>query len=56
MLTITDRDRPAWAPGLLGLDWLGRHRQEYDFKHGLARFSPVDPQRPPSWTTWSASQ
>lgn len=52
-ITVTGRERPPGAPGLVGLDILGRFRQEYDFRRRRARFTPVERGAIPSWETWS---
>lgn len=55
-LTITDRDRAPWVHGLLGLDWLSHYRQEYDFRHRRAMFTPVQAARVVSWSDWRAAR
>lgn len=53
---LTDRPRPPWVPGLLGLNVLGTFRQEYDFDRGLVRLTRVDMARIPSWRDYVASR
>ncbi|MEQ1505600.1 MAG: retropepsin-like aspartic protease [Myxococcota bacterium] len=50
--TVIDRDRGWWAPGLLGLDLLGRFHQEYDFARGRARLTPVAPSPVPQFSAY----
>lgn len=52
--TLIDRDRPAWEPGLLGLDLLQRFHQVYDWRHGRARLLPARPEPLPQWSEWAA--
>lgn len=54
-VNITGRSRGRLTPGLVGLDVLRHFRQEYDFDEGRARFTPVEPNRLPSWYRWRAA-
>ncbi|MBX2796873.1 MAG: retroviral-like aspartic protease family protein [Myxococcales bacterium] len=49
-VTLMDRDRPWWQPGLLGLDLLSRFRQEYDFPRRRGRLTAVRASPLPQWT------
>ncbi|NCG21079.1 MAG: hypothetical protein GWP91_18875 [Rhodobacterales bacterium] len=51
-LTLTDRNRGLWAPGLLGLDVLDQFRVELDFQSNRARFTPAKARANPSWNRW----
>jgi hypothetical protein len=55
-VTLTDRPRAGWIPGLLGLNVLAHFRQEYDFAHNRARFTPVSADEVPSYTRWRHGQ
>jgi hypothetical protein len=48
-VTLIDRDRNWWEPGLLGLDLLSRFRQEYDFGRARAVLAPVTSRPLPSF-------
>jgi hypothetical protein len=55
-VVLTDRPRPPWVPGLLGLDVLSRFEHEYDFRKGLARFTPIRAVASiPSYTEWKST-
>lgn len=51
-VTLMDRDRRWWQPGLLGLDLLARFHQDYDFHRGRVRLTPTHPQPLPQWREW----
>ncbi|HHO53024.1 MAG TPA: hypothetical protein ENK18_19635 [Deltaproteobacteria bacterium] len=51
-ITLMDRDRRWWQPGLLGLDLLARFHQDYDFHRGRVRLTPTHPQPLPQWQEW----
>jgi hypothetical protein len=49
-LTIVERRKGRWAPGLLGLDVLSRFAAEYDFRTRRAKFEPIAPIKPVKWS------
>lgn len=51
-VTLIDRDRPWWEPGLLGLDVLSRFHQEYDFVSHSALLRPVEPRDLPQFSAY----
>jgi predicted aspartyl protease len=51
-VTLIDRDRRWWEPGLLGLDLLSRFEQEYDFVRGRVRLTPTDPAPLPQFSRY----
>ncbi|MEZ5397879.1 MAG: peptidoglycan DD-metalloendopeptidase family protein [Bryobacterales bacterium] len=51
-VTLIDRDRGWWVPGLLGLDLLGRFHQEYDFDRNLVRLTPSRVMPLPQFSAW----
>ncbi len=53
-ITLTDRDRSPFTPGLLGLDVLNRFRTELDFQTKRVKFTPVEARRNPSWASWAS--
>ena len=51
-VTLTDRKKGAFEPGLLGLNIVSMYRQELDFRSGLARFSRIEPIEVTTWGSW----
>ncbi|MEQ1568144.1 MAG: retroviral-like aspartic protease family protein [Myxococcota bacterium] len=51
-VTLIDRDRGWWEPGLLGLDLLSHFVQDYDFAHGRMQLIPTAPEPLPQFSSW----
>jgi hypothetical protein len=51
-VTLIDRDRGWWEPGLLGLDVLSQFEQDYDFAHRRVRLTPTSPAPLPQFSAW----
>jgi hypothetical protein len=55
LVTLTDRPRSRWTPGLLGLNVLSNYYQVYDWRRRYARYDRVEPMDVPTWSDWNKS-